>query len=275
MLVPFVSKESRIGNVFNNLIIVIFQNLYHYKHYRISMELLKVPKYLLFLEHFPDYYVFDEFFDNLENTTTISKMFTKPENVHLTDDIGKQIIKKYLEPYVDYDLESNTGIDYDNDLVLHIRSGDIFDHTSRVNKNFNHQLFRWFMQPPYSFYKHIIESITYPKVWIIAENKANPNIDKLLKNYPTVVKYLSNDAVTDFKILLQAKNLAIGTSDFSKSALFLSKTEKNIVYSTRHHLQFFDKSKFKLYKMDDYYLAKIETFDDYIHLLLSYELEGS
>ena len=233
------------------------------------MELLKVPKYLPFLKEFPDYYVFDEFIDNPENTTTISKMFTKTINDNLTNDIGKEIISKYLKPYVDYNLTDEINIDFDNDLVIHIHSGDCFIKTSRVNENFNHKLFRCFMQPPYSFYKHVIDSTSYSKVWIIAEDTENPNINKLLKNYPTLVKYLSNDAVTDFKILLHAKNLAIGTSDFSKSALFLSNVEKNIIYATRT-VQWCDTSKIKPYKCNDYYVTPIEAFDDYIHLLLNY-----
>ena len=123
MLIPYVPNGSRIGNVFNNLVLVIVQNLLHYKHHEISTKLLKI-KFNNFIKNFPDFLIFDEF----ENNTTIcdiSQMFETNLDIieHIPDIMGKNVINKYIKPWIDYEFDFDScPINFDNDLIIHIRS---------------------------------------------------------------------------------------------------------------------------------------------------------
>jgi hypothetical protein len=62
----------------------------------------------------------------------------------------------------------------DNDVVIHIRSGDIFCTDI-------HPLF-W--QPPLSFYVNLINTHKFDNIHLVSENKLNPCVGKLLKLFP-------------------------------------------------------------------------------------------
>ena len=65
-----------------------------------------------------------------------------------------------------------------NDLVIHIRSGDLFI------KSVPHPRY---LTPPISYYKNIIDqNKNYENIYIIAEDCINPCINKLLEIYPTI-----------------------------------------------------------------------------------------
>ena len=61
-----------------------------------------------------------------------------------------------------------------NDLFIYIRSGDIFSgpHPHRV-----------YIQPPFCFYRNVLDNYKYKITYIISENKNNPVIEKILDKY--------------------------------------------------------------------------------------------
>ena len=60
------------------------------------------------------------------------------------------------------------------DLYIHIRGEDIFTNS----------LLGSYIQPPYCFYKTVISSNLFNKIQIIAEDKRNPVLNKILKSFP-------------------------------------------------------------------------------------------
>ena len=85
-----------------------------------------------------------------------------------------------------------------NDLYIYIRSGDIF-LTAHPN----------YSQAPLCFYQKILVKYAFRNIYIIAENKNNPIIDKLLNLFPNVV-YNKNPLLIDISYLVQAYNIVGG-----------------------------------------------------------------
>ena len=96
------------------------------------------------------------------------------------------------------------------DLVVHIRSGDVFH---RIN---NPTLYATpnFVQPPLSFYKRIIREGDFQSIQIVAEDKQNPCIDALLE-WDKRIFFRKQKPLADISLLLAAKNLVIGYGTFA------------------------------------------------------------
>ena len=108
----------------------------------------------------------------------------------------------------------------ENDLYIHIRSGDIFNsEISKINVNY--------AQPPLCFYEFIIDNFKFRKIFIISEDKSNPVINSLLNKYKKVL-YLHNSFVEDVSYIINAYNLVLSTSSFSLCLARLSKNLKNL-----------------------------------------------
>jgi len=95
-----------------------------------------------------------------------------------------------------------------NDVVIHIRSGDIFN----VNP---HPLY---VQPPLSFYTQLLNDKKFDAIYLIAEDTKNPCIDALLKVYP-YIHYTKNTLEDDIRILLSGKHIIGSTGSFVRSLL--------------------------------------------------------
>lgn len=89
-----------------------------------------------------------------------------------------------------------------NDLVIHIRSGDIFK-----------SLHSYYSQPPLCFYKSILNNNIFKNIFIIAINKENPTINHLLKEFSNII-YKKNSLEKDFSYLINAYNLVGSVSSF-------------------------------------------------------------
>ena len=98
-----------------------------------------------------------------------------------------------------------------NDLFIHIRSGDIFK--SHINYSYS--------QPPLCFYKKILYKFKFRKVFIISENKDNPIINILLKEYKYIY-YHKNPLNIDISYLANSYNIASSTSSFIISIIKLN-----------------------------------------------------
>ena len=250
--------SSRSGNIFYFLIHCISDNLLHYKHDLISLELLKNSSVLF--SNMPDKIYFPEFRGGPQNRDTVEGLFIEPKepvrNYH-------EIIDQYIKPFIDCRSSDLAHIDFDNSLVIHIRSGDVFQ------KNFidDKAMFNFFRSPPLAFYKEIVESTSYSMYYIVSENYAlNPVIPYLCRSYPNV-RMLSNDLSYDFRILLHSKYFAPGHSDLSRMAMLLSAPKKKTYISRR----IFPNVKNTLYyDYSDYYNIDVASFDQYVQLIMQW-----
>jgi len=256
MLIIKHNVGSRSGNMFNFLIHCISDNLLYYRHEEISLEYFKQCSFLF--RNMPDKIYFPEFRGGSQNKDTVEGLFIEPKkpvrNHH-------EIIDQYIKPFIDYSSSDLAHIDFDNSLVIHIRSGDVFQENFIDDK----AMFDVFRSPPLAFYKEIVESTSYSMYYIVSENYAlNPVIPYLCRSYPNV-RMLSNDLSFDFRILLHSKYFAPGHSDLSRMAMLLSAPEKKTYISRR----IFPNMKNTLYyDYSDYFNINVASFDQYVQLIM-------
>jgi len=108
-------------------------------------------------------------------------------------------------------------------LVIHIRGGDIF------RKKPPH-VHAHFYQPPFSFYKHIIQNSNHSDIIIISQKKyRNPMVNKLLSYYPNI-RLSDGDYFSDVNIILNAVHFVSARSSFSFMLSRLSKNLKSVYF---------------------------------------------
>ena len=78
------------------------------------------------------------------------------------------------------------------------------------------------MQPPLCFYERVLDNFEFRNIYIIAQNKINPVIVKLLEKYINII-YLENSLKIDIAYLVSAYNLVGGAiSTFLFNILLLN-----------------------------------------------------
>lgn len=105
-----------------------------------------------------------------------------------------------------------------NDLVIHVRSGDIFTEEF-PNKHY--------VPPPLSYYKNIIEQNYFDNIYLIAEDTHNPCITRLLELYPKII-FKVQTLDEDINMILASKNIIISIGTFIPQLLELSNNIENI-----------------------------------------------
>ena len=85
-----------------------------------------------------------------------------------------------------------------NDLYIYIRSGDIFIRPAYT-----------YAQPPFCFYKKILNNYKFNNIYLIAENKNNPVINQLLIYFPNII-FNINKLEKDISLLINAYNIVGG-----------------------------------------------------------------
>lgn len=260
LIEPPPGNISRSGNYFMFMIHCISDNLQIFKDAEIS--LIHVKQRSILFKNMPDVIYFPEF---QKTESIIRDLFVEPKTAIKSYD---DIITKYIKPYIDYSININMGINFDTDLIIHIRSGDVFDkNTFNSWMNNMYSMIQWFHSPPYVFYKDIIDYNNYNKIYIISENyNLNPVINKILKNYP-IATFLTNDIETDFKIILNSKYFVPGCSDLSRMCLLLSEPKINVyiskyIFPSVKNIKYIDYSK--------YYNILLTSYEQYIDLILNY-----
>jgi hypothetical protein len=188
-------KFGRTGNAILQIIKCISENINHYRCRKINLQHLKNHS---ILKYFPSEFEFPEYDGDVRVEDTFWD--TKHET---TDEQIKFIVETYIKPYINYEIDG-TPIQWDTDLVVHIRSGDVF----ASNFPLEH-----YIQPPFSFYEKIICENRYRHVFLVSENRENPVIAKLLDTFPNTT-FLSNDFEIDFKILLRAESFVYYNKTF-------------------------------------------------------------
>lgn len=104
----------------------------------------------------------------------------------------------------------------DDSLVIHVRSGDIFDPSKYLHPGYG--------QPPCNYYLDSFKMSNLSKMIIVAEDDKNPCVN-FLKQHSGMHKL--NDVYTDFGTMLNAKNLVASRGSLSLAILLLSKKIKN------------------------------------------------
>lgn len=112
-----------------------------------------------------------------------------------------------------------------SDLVIHIRSGDLFIG-NRPHPNY--------LSPPLSFYTDILNTNTYENIYMIAEDRGNPCIDRLLELYPNIV-FKVQTLREDIAIILGATNIIMSIGTFIPQLLELSDNIKMVYKANYSH----------------------------------------
>ena len=126
-----------------------------------------------------------------------------------------EILQKYILPnfnYTEKELHNDT-------IVIHIRSGDIMKEGCHG----------FYVQPPYSFYKRVIDENNYKRIIIVTEpDKKNPAIQMIQEGYSNV-EIQSINLYHDVSVILSAKNFICNSQGtFGHMLALMSKNLKNI-----------------------------------------------
>jgi hypothetical protein len=143
-----------------------------------------------------------------------------------------------------------------NDLYIYIRSGDIFSVSYCRYHNY--------VQPPFCFYKKVLNEFKFRKIYLIAQNAKNPVIDKLLENFPNII-FKRKALNIDIALLMNANNiLSGGWSSFFGQVLLIKNSLKALWLFYLYHqtLKFNNKNylyndkfkQFAMYATNDYIL---------------------
>ena len=169
----------------------------------------------------------------LFNLSVIERYFKKYNNSDKITDIDQFFYRQKL-PYPPDTFTRNseernkilqesfliTDIDKlpENDLVIHIRSGDIFGNNPHGG----------YVPPPLSYYVKQIEKGNYQKIHIICEDRVNPCVNKLLELYTNSVHH-TNTLEKDIRLLLGTTNLVFSVGTFVPSLMQMSNNIKYIM----------------------------------------------
>lgn len=135
----------------------------------------------------------------------------------------RQILQEFIIPLI-FTSEQITRInkpDIEYDLVINIRSGDVFRKDWQSKEAVTSGLWNY-VQPPLAYYNYILNSNNFKKVLIISQpDLKNPVISQLLKNKKiTLKKHIS--PTDDIISIMRARELVISHSTFSWCAALMS-----------------------------------------------------
>jgi hypothetical protein len=152
-----------------------------------------------------------------------------------------EIFHTYIKPiYIHSKIHCQAQPDSESTLYIHIRSGDIFSEAKP------HKLY---VQPPLSYYDHIITMQKPIHIILVSEDRLNPCINALLTKYAGMINHVCNpgDPKDDIAVLCQAKNIVFGLGTFSYLIMCISGNlakvwfpkydSDTVVYSSLSHIQ--------------------------------------
>ena len=205
----------------------------------IIIQLSNVIHIALYYKHDVSFHVTHKFL----NLKIIENYFNKTKNKKIITDKTNFFSQKNL-PFPCEVFKTNNQIKNDllkkaflikdfkkldkNDVVIHVRSGDIFQANPHSN----------YVPPPLSYYVAHLNKHKYKKIIIVCQDNVNPVVNKLLKLYKNA-EYNQNTLHKDIRIILGATNIISSIGTFVKSLLIFSNNIKN-------HYQC-DQSKLKKY----------------------------
>ena len=123
-----------------------------------------------------------------------------------------------------------------NDLVIHVRSGDIY-YRERVGN--------W-GQPPTAYYEKIIREGQWSRVFVVCEDNASPvlrPIAALCERLEIEHFFQSGTLAEDLVLLASATNLVVGRGTFAPAVVLLNRAlEKVFFFEDRFDSKFLDPS---------------------------------
>jgi hypothetical protein len=126
-----------------------------------------------------------------------------------------------------------------SDLYIYIRSGDIFIRP-----------YYTYAQPPFCFYKKILNNYKFNNIYLIAENKNNPVINQLLMHFPNII-FNINKVEKDISLLINAYNIVGGAH-----SSFLDK-----ILRLNTNLKFLWKFSFQIEKIQKHHFNVINEYN--------------
>jgi len=169
--------------------------------------------------NFFDLSVIEEYFNKYNNSEIITDInnFFYTGRLPFPNDIFKQNIEERNKILQKAFLINNINKLSENDLVIHIRSGDTFNSNPHSE----------YVPPPLSYYTKEIDKYKYEKIHIICEDTINPVTNELLKLYKNAV-YEKNTLEKDIRIILGATNIIYSVGTFIPALMLLSNNNKYI-----------------------------------------------
>ena len=170
--------------------------------------------------NFFDLSVIENYFNKYNNSEIITenkKHFFDRNILPFPNDIFEKNVKERNKILQNAFLIKNNNKLNENDIVIHIRSGDVFSSNPHPS----------YVPSPLSYYIKEIDKHKYEKIHIICEDTINPVVNELLKLYKNAV-YEKNTLEKDIRIILGATNLIFSVGSFIPSLMLLSKNIKNL-----------------------------------------------
>ena len=166
---------------------------------------------------FFDFSLIEKYFNKYNNSEIITDgyNFFYKSKLPFSNAIFKQNIEEKNKILQKAFLINNINKLPENDLVIHIRSGDIFSSNPHPD----------YIPPPLSYYTKEIDKRKYKKIHIICEDTKNPVVNELRKLYKNAV-YEKNTLEKDIRIILGATNILYSVGSFITSLMFLSNNNK-------------------------------------------------
>jgi hypothetical protein len=166
---------------------------------------------------FFDFSVIEKYFNKYNNNEIITNTnFYSINKLPFSNDIFKQNVEERNKLLKEAFLINNINKLNENDLVIHVRSGDIFS-SPRPHPEY--------VPPPLSYYTKEIDKYKYEKIHIICEDTKNPVVNELLKLYKNAI-YEKNTLEKDITIILGATNIIFSIGTFIPSLILLSNNIK-------------------------------------------------
>ena len=202
------SWTGRLGNNIQQLVnCIYFANYFGHKTIKFpNHKFLHGNELILNIEEKTDIQIQDTFF----YIKKLNEKYGFPLNLNNTK-ISLECLREIFK------IKSNVKFN-ENDLLIHIRSGDIFSNSPHA----------YFVPPPFSFYKKVINSRDWNDIYIVAEDTKNPIINKLLNTFD--IKFKKQSLEDDIKMILGFHNICFGVGTFIPSLLLFSSEIKNIFY---------------------------------------------
>ena len=188
--------------------------------------------------NFFDLSIIEKYFNNYDNNEIITDKynFFYKDKLPFSSEIFEQNIEEINKLLKKAFLINNINKLHENDLVIHIRSGDIFTSNPHCN----------YVPPSLSYYIREINKYNYEKIYIICEDNVNPVVNQLLKLYKNAI-YEKNTLEKDIRIILGATNIMYSIGSFIPQLMLLSNNIKFI------HNPFNNENKEYNKIVEDYY----------------------
>ena len=167
--------------------------------------------------NFFDLSVIEKYFNKYDNSEIITDNndFFYRSRLPFSSDIFEQNIEERNKILQKAFLINNINKLPENDILIHIRSGDIFSSKP-------HPIY---VPPPLSYYTKEIDKYKYEKIHIICEDTINPVVNELLNLYKNAV-HEKNSLEKDIRIILGATNIIFSVGSFIPSLMLLSNNNK-------------------------------------------------